>query len=646
MQNICAVVLCFCLSASAAEIHVKPGEPLEKARDAARSQGQSTIWLAGGTYRITQTLELDQRDSNIIWRAMPGETVRFSGAAIIDPKEFTQSKIEHVLQVDLKHLGITDFGKMEPRGFGQPDRVAPMELFFNDRPMQLARWPNEGYAKYGAIIDPGSAPRLRDPLLDPSEQKIEPDRPGTFVYEGDRPSRWTNAKDAWLFGYWKYDWADETIKIAKIDSAKHQITLAAPHFYGLEANKRFYALNILEELDAPGEYFIDRDAGVLYFWPPADLAGERITVSTFAKPIVAIENVHHVTFRDITFEDTRAYAIYMAGGHDNTIDHCTIRNTGQLGALIGEGAKGRDLSDNNWAAAGKLYTDTAWNRNAGTNNGIRGCTIYNTGGEGIILSGGDRKTLTSAANFADENDIHHVGRWTVQNHPAINIDGVGNRASKNFIHDCPHCAIMYNGNDHVIEFNEIARCVTDSSDAGAIYNGRDPSARGNVIRYNFMHDIGPPANRGFGAHAVYFDDGISGQTVLGNVFVKAGTDCVIFMNGGYDNVIENNVFLACPEAVRYSNWGNPEWNRYAHSKIIQQRVTQSVDIRKPPYLTKYPKLASVLDDRLDVKRENVQKKNFIATTAPSVADALREAVKQVAGFEPIPFEQIGITARK
>src|SRR6185437_967855 len=125
------------------------------------------------------------------------------------------------------------------------------------------------------------------------------------------------------------------------------------------------------------------------------------------------------------------------------------------------------------------------------------CSIYNTGAEGISLSGGDRKTLTPARNFATDNDIHDVGRWTVQNHPAISIDGVGNRIAHNFLHDCKHCAIMFWGNDHVMEYNEIARCVTDSSDAGAIYSGRDPSARGNAIRYNFIHDIGPPANRGF-----------------------------------------------------------------------------------------------------------------------------------------------------
>ena len=48
------------------------------------------------------------------------------------------------MQVDLKALGITDFGQMRSRGFGRPLTPAHCELFFGGRPMTLARWPNEG----------------------------------------------------------------------------------------------------------------------------------------------------------------------------------------------------------------------------------------------------------------------------------------------------------------------------------------------------------------------------------------------------------------------------------------------------------------------------------------------------------------------
>ena len=50
-------------------------------------------------------------------------------------------------------------------------------------------------------------------------------------------------------------------------------------------------------------------------------------------------------------------------------------------------------------------------------------------------------------------------------------------------------AIVFGGNEHLIEFNEIHDVCHESNDAGAIYGGRDWTMRGTVIRYNYFHDI-------------------------------------------------------------------------------------------------------------------------------------------------------------
>ena len=91
--------------------------------------------------------------------------------------------------------------------------------------------------------------------------------------------------------------------------------------------------------------------------------------------------------------------------------------------------------------------------------GVADCDIYQTGLGGISLVGGDRKTLTPGGLVAENNHIHHYSRWKPVYRAGISLNGVGNRASHNLIHDAPHMAIGFGGNEQVIEFNEIHNVV-------------------------------------------------------------------------------------------------------------------------------------------------------------------------------------------
>ena len=165
------------------------------------------------------------------------------------------------MQTDLREIGAKELGSYPDRFRGAP---AVPELFFNDQRMTLARWPNEGWATIAKIVDGGLACRVT---------ATQPPRPGTFEYSGDRPARWNVEAGVWLLGYWCFDWYEETIKVQAIDRDKRQITLARPTVYGIKQGnpspRRYRALNLLEELDQPGEYYLDRASGRLYFWPPA-----------------------------------------------------------------------------------------------------------------------------------------------------------------------------------------------------------------------------------------------------------------------------------------------------------------------------------------------------------------------------------------
>lgn len=637
-----------------------PFATIEWARDTIRTlkqrgslpAGGVTVMIRGGTYERDSSFELTAEDSGtanapIVYRAYRSEEVRLVGGQAIPPALFNpvassavlarlDEKVRaNVLRADLKGQGITDYGNVPVR-YRAAAEVS--ELFFNDRRMTLARWPNEGWTTVGKIIKKGSTPRTGD----------KSNQPGVFEYTGDRPSRWTTADEVWLHGYWCFDWYDEVIKVESIDTTQRQITFAAPHHYGLRygnrAPRRYRAIDLLEELDKPGEYYIDRKAGMLYFWPPGAMDGARVVVSTLQAPVISLTEVSQVTLRGFTVETCRGDAISIKDGRECQVLSCMVRNTGQSGIVVAGGLKHRVVA----------------------------CDVHDVGTKGIALSGGDRKTLTPSGHEAMNNHIFRFSRRQRTYAHAVSIGGVGNRMAYNNIHHGPHIAIGLNGNDHAIEFNEVHHVCMETDDSGAFYMGRNPSHRGTVIRYNFWHHVGTPMSHG--NNCIYFDDGDGGQTVFGNVLFRCGhpgtsTMGAVFCHGGHDNLVENNVFIECKRAIGAGPWNDKRWVNVLRWKTFQTRLLKEVDITKPPYTTRYPQLVGYMDYEPGTKRMNhavrnvavmcgdficgnyVREDNFITSEDPGFVDitngrfGLREdsiAFKKVPGFKRIPFEEIGL----
>jgi len=646
---------------------VRPFATLERARDELRRlradgrvrQAEAVVEVHSGVYELTRSFELTSADSGAagsptVFRATPGEEVRLSGGRSIPPEAFRAVTDEQVLsrldpaargkvlQADLSGLGIRQLPQF-PTNFSVTPK-AP-ELFLNDQRMTLARWPNEGWATVAEIVDSGSQPSIGD----------DSGRPGTFKYSGNRPARWDVKTGVWLQGYWCFDWAAETIKIKSIDHGERQITLAEPHSYGLRQGnpspRRYRALNLLEELDEAGEFYLDSASGVLYFWPPDAPVRARIVLSTLAEPIVRVKDASHVVLRGFIAEAGQDNGIEVTGGKGNRVQACTARNMLQLGINV----------------------------SGGTRHWVEACDVHDTGTGGIAISGGDRKALAPAGHEAVNNHIWQFSRHRLTYANAISFAGVGNRAAHNLIHDAPHQAIGAHGNDHVFEFNVVHHVCTETDDCGAFYKGRNPSCRGNVIRYNFFHHIGSPM--GHGNAAVYFDDGDGGDTVFGNVFFRSGEPGhgnfgTVFSHGGHDNRAENNIFIECKRALGSSPWNDKRWKEVIEGGgrcYWLERLLQEVDITRPPYTTRYPELVGFMDPQPGQERANYAVRNLIVMCAevsrgnwelapsenlvldgdPGFIDAaigdfrLRpdaEVFSKLPGFQPIPFEKIGLYA--
>lgn len=557
-----------------------PFATLERARNEIRKikrtekmpEGGITVELHEGMYQLKQPFELSVEDSGsadapIVYSAQQGEEVRLVGGKVVTGFEpVTDSSIlerlppkarDKVLQADLRALGITDFGKVKGGG---------LELFFENKPMTLARWPNEGFID---IVD-----LVGDEPIDVRGTKG--DKIGKFVYEGERPKRWVGEKDAWVHGYWFWDWADQRHKIESIDTERHVISVVPPyHSYGYRKGQYFYGFNILAELDTPGEWYLDRETGILYFWPPEAIEQSQPMVSVI-KTLVNMKEVEYVTFSDITFEVARGTAITIAGGTHTRVVGCTLRNLGSWAVRI----------------------------SGGTHNGVVSCDIYGTGNGGVALKGGERKQLKPAEHYAENNHIHHYGRWNRMYQPGISMSGVGNSVTHNLIHNAPHMAISFSGNDHIIEFNEIHNVCYESNDAGAMYSGRDWTMRGTVIRYNFLHHI--KGFKGRGCVGVYLDDMFCGTKLYGNVFYRVTR--AAFIGGGRDCIVENNIFVDCNPALHIDARAMG-WASYHVNTTMTKRL-QAMPYKSELWRKRYPKLVNILEDEPAVPKGNIVARNI------------------------------------
>jgi hypothetical protein len=562
-----------------------PVATLERARDVARiirgsdvesrksAKSNDTIFvmLRGGTYARTQTLHLSILDGGtasapVVWRPYRGESVRLSGGVWISNltpvtdttmlRRLPAAIRTSVVRADLRTMGITDYGSITPRG--NPG----LELFYEGNRMQLARWPNAEWLRIADVPQTGDTMYNKGLDREKRFDGVPAGRHyGRFTYNGSRPSGWSTVDGIFVHGYWTFDWSDSFQKVERIDTAAHEITLALPHHhYGYTRNQRYYFLNVLEELDAPGEWYLDRGTGMLYFLAPGGVPPSTAEVSLLESPLVALDSCSHVAFQGISFEVSRGNGVVIEGGTGNTLNACTFRNLGGDAVVIGSGTHHRVLNSQ----------------------------LRDLARAGIVLRGGDRLTLARGDNEVYNTHIHHYSTWLRTGNYAVVMDGVGQTMKHCLIHDAPFEGVYIKGNDHLISFNEMHSILKESGDAGAIHTGRNWTWRGNVITNNYFHDLRGPGLHG--VMGVYLDDWGSGFRVEGNVFYRAGRASMI--GGGRDNIIRNNIYVECQPSLHYDARGLG-WASYFFDGTLSYLFDglKEVNHANPPYSTRYPELA-------------------------------------------------------
>jgi parallel beta-helix repeat protein len=554
----------------------KPFATLERAREAVRqSKAESArqtkliqnpkskieVFVRAGTYELTKTFKLVGEDSGtekapVIWRAYPKEKVLLIGGKRITGFAPHRGQI---LKADVGAQGFTNYFR---------------QLFLDGKRMTLARYPNAD-----PLNPNGGFAYVDGPLpKDSDKYKEKPEyRPRQICFKASDARSWAHPELAEVIYFPWHNWLNISVPIASVDKERRLITLtrdAKTHEGypgGIRPGDRYYVRNVFEELDSLGEWFLDRETRTLYFWPPKPLAGLEVYAPTTDNLIEIGAKTEWITIRGFTMECCDGYAVSLRGASNCLVAGNTIRNTAG-GRVRGGG--------------GVIVED-------GANCGVVGNDIHDVGNIGITLRGGDKETLTPAGHYADNNYLHHIGVLNAHGH-GVMMGGVGLRVSHNLMHDITRSGLFGGGNDCVVEYNHIRHDNLMTEDTAGYYNGGNWHNRGQIVRYNYVHDT-----LGYGRRAgkwawpmfawgIYLDDDESGTRVYGNIVART-TLGGVHVHAGRDNVVENNIIIDCAKQQFQMSGHDPVHSQW----LIDKKKKEFAKYQRNPAYAKYPEVPAL-----------------------------------------------------
>ena len=295
---------------------------------------------------------------------------------------------------------------------------------------------------------------------------------------------------------------------------------------------------------------------------------ESMTYVTKSGSLFNIENTSGISYSGITFTETCGSAVIIRNSSGISFENCEFYDIGNEAANL-------------YSSIGCSFKD---------------CYIHDTGKGGIFISGAG-SGLTPNGNVIDGCHFERFAVIGKRYSPAVSLMGVGDVLKNSTIHDSPHSAVLFGGNNNIIENNDIYDVVKETLDAGAIYGGRSWMSGGNTIRYNFIHDM-PYSNVEYAVSGVYLDDNMAGIKVYGNTFSRVNNG--VYMHSACYCDIYNNLFTEINKNAVYltnldgmSNASLDYENRKIKNAYQDGTLAQKIE---SGYI--YSKMADVISDYL------------------------------------------------
>ncbi len=516
------------------------------------------VYVKGGIYKIDDTLTFDSAVFNsdikgVNFKGYDGEAV-FTGATELDETllkpvtdPFTLARIPKNGRGKVAYLDLNEVGLADKFNVSQSSRPY---IFVNDVMQIESRWPNSGYANMGNVPTAGY-----------------------FTVLEDNVRNWTTQTEAIVSGFFRNDYEMLNTKVGSVNGETKTVGLNGISFNVGKTNARYFIRNLLEEVDLPGEWFVDRNTGILYFYPPYSLKDAKLEIATLMdKNMVDISKCQHISFDKITFEKGGGGAIYMPDASDISITNCKFQFF-----------QGYETINNNPG-----YYDV----NPGDNLILDGNEAWMLGKRFINLRTGDINTLKNGNSKITNNRV--MGSGFVNSYESVINTGTnwpdrtascGWLIANNIIQDSEMTtAINPAGIDILTTKNECVNIGQSINDGGVIYVGRAATLWDTEISYNYIHHL----NKDHSYTALYNDDGYSGAYWHHNISYEAGQLWIV--GAGINMRCENN--LAINNAHGYGIGSRMTWNNehYFQDGILHNEV-KDVLANYPIYSTRFPEMA-------------------------------------------------------
>ena len=621
-----------------------PLATLEGARDIIRllrergeDVGAFTVLIRGGEYQLQRSFTLEPRDSGsadapVTYAAYPGERPVFSGGFRVSGWREAED----------------DLWTAQIPGVAEGERYF-RQLFVNGERRQRARIPNRGYLQL-------------DQLINPFDRSDEENRSAFRFHENDLSGDWRNPTDIEMVKM--FSWSTTRLPVADIDDQRNIIRFAGrtgtdPRLFDWAGN-RYYVENVFEGLDQPGEWYLDRPTGTLYYLP---MPGEALdTIDVRAPQIEQLvqfygnpetgESVQHISLRGLTFEHAtwpmpdggwperqaqitmETAAIHSRFAEHIVLEDCEVRHVGAHGIWFERGCR---------------------------HNRIERCHVWDVGAGGIYL-GWTQVEPEASHNIVHNCFIHHltevhggaIGVWIGQSSH--------NEITRNEIADMNYTGISVGwrwhygpslAHDNLIEGNYVHHCGHRVlSDMGGIYTLGE--SQGTVIRSNLFHDIWCYPDYSH-ASGIYLDQGSTDLLIESNI-ISGTTDSGFIVHYGKDSIVRNNIFAF---AGRHGfSLSRPEEHRsfifernivyLDHPNMVGRRVTENEDVDHNLYWSTSDKPLSFCGMSLEQWRESGHDANSLVADPlfrdPRAGDfsLLDGSPALELGFEPISTEAIGL----
>ncbi len=507
------------------------------------------VIVHAGEYHLNSIVDFKGADAGgtenakVTYKAAGDGDVVFTGFKKVDVSKFTKVEdpemLERFKESALPHIGAVNLGEQgfkrddldmllgKTKDRSVPDTLELLVMRLNGKEQYLAQYPN--YGEYDTIRE----------VIDKGKTSATSTAPGaTFKYSNPNISRWKDPSTAIVKGFMGWVFLEEWSGVESVNPQNKTITLKHHTKPGVQPGRTWRVLNVAEELDVPGEYFIDLNTMTLYFYPPYKMANDDVLEIGVAKDAYFnLSNTKNIVFDGFKFEGFRITSetagMFTLESCDNIgIRNCTFSyNSGGSGVIIKHSK----------------------------NSLVEACGFYNCGAIGVTLYNNKHTFAANYPNLEHDNNIirnnhfYNVGTENIESGGGAvshyvtahyqNNAAVGNVINNNLIHRIHGMlSIQYNGTEYDISYNEIANGMRVLADYGLIYSGSRVYPLGTTVNYNYLHDYGSALDDSYAVNGIYFDDWLSGQTAENNILVpnsRSATNGLLAV--GAFHTIRNNI---------------------------------------------------------------------------------------------------------